>query len=216
MAVLVGVAMFLAEWLREERTRVLIDFMRAHSFAALAGGDELAMSHVPLLVEEGVAGLRLHGHFARANPHWRHLRDGAEVLAAFMGPNAYVSPRCYRAPDVPTWNYGVVQARGRWRREADEEAIGRHLEAIVDHYESFEPVPWSLAEIDPAIPAAFRKGVIVFSIEVTELKGALKLSQDKDVAQQAGVADFLHERGRPADIALAELMRNSMGDVKND
>lgn len=208
--------MFLADWLNEERPGVLIDFMRAHSFAALAGGDELAMSYIPLLVEEGAGGLRLWGHFARTNPHWRHLRDGADVLAAFMGPNAYVSPRCYTAPDVPTWNYGVVQARGRWRREAGEEAIGRHLEQIVDHYESSEPAPWSLAEIDPAITAAFLKGVIVFSIEVTELKGALKLSQDKGRAQRAGVEDFLRERGRPADIALAELMRNSMGDDEDD
>lgn len=204
--------MFLAEWLKEERSRVQIDFIRAHSFAAITGGDELAMSYVPLLVEEGAAGLRLWGHFARSNPHWRHLREGAEVLAAFMGPNAYVSPRCYRTPDVPTWNYGVVQARGRWRREADEGVIGRHLEQIVDHYESFEPMPWSLAEIDPAITAGFRKGVIVFSIEVTEIQGALKLSQDKDRAQRAGVVDFLKERGRPADIALAKLMRNSMGE----
>src|SRR5213595_2517516 len=56
------------------------------------------------------------GHVARANAHWQ--AEGAESVAIFAGPQAYVSPSLYATKAetgkvVPTWNYDVLTAYGR-------------------------------------------------------------------------------------------------------
>ena len=57
-------------------------------------------------------GLKIRGHVARANPHWKQLANGSPVLVMFHGPHTYVSPSWYAdTQSVPTWNYAVVRAR---------------------------------------------------------------------------------------------------------
>jgi predicted FMN-binding regulatory protein PaiB len=54
----------------------------------------------------------LFGHVAKANPHWRYLRERGNATVSFLGPHAYMSPKVY--PDlkrVPTWNYLAVECR---------------------------------------------------------------------------------------------------------
>jgi predicted FMN-binding regulatory protein PaiB len=80
---------------------ILIEAMRAYSFAILFGPQTapeasapLAATHLPLVVrDEGPHGL-LEGHFARANRHWQALA-GRETLVVFSGPHSYVSPTLY-------------------------------------------------------------------------------------------------------------------------
>jgi len=60
------------------------------------------------------------GHMARANPHWRSLEDDGPAIAIFNSADAYISPAWYEEKQltgkvVPTWNYVMVQARGRLR-----------------------------------------------------------------------------------------------------
>ena len=60
------------------------------------------------------------GHFAKPNPHWRHLQAAPRALAMFMGPHAYQSPRIY--PDlqrVPSWNYLTVHCKVQARLVED-------------------------------------------------------------------------------------------------
>ena len=60
------------------------------------GEQGLQVSHLPLLLRgEGEFGT-LYGLFARANPQWRALAAGAEMLVVFRGAEAYVSPGFYR------------------------------------------------------------------------------------------------------------------------
>jgi transcriptional regulator len=60
------------------------------------GENGLQASHVPVLLhrEQGEYGT-LYGHLAKANPQWKDLRDGAEAMLIFAGPDAYVSPGFY-------------------------------------------------------------------------------------------------------------------------
>ena len=72
--------------------------------------------------DEGEHGT-LRGHVARGNPLWRQA--GAQALAVFTGPDAYVSPGWYASKRehgkvVPTWNYTMVQARGALRTVDDK------------------------------------------------------------------------------------------------
>ena len=101
-----------------EDRAALVAFMEANGFATLVshGAGGLSVSHVPLLVEADGQELRLLGHVARNNEHWRALEGADEVLAIFHGPHAYVSPTWYaQHPSVPTWNYAVVHAHGKAR-----------------------------------------------------------------------------------------------------
>lgn len=57
------------------------------------GEQGLQASHLPLLRVRGEGEFgTLYGLFVRANPQWRALAAGAEVLVVFQGAEAYVSP----------------------------------------------------------------------------------------------------------------------------
>jgi len=56
-------------------------------------------------------------HLARANPWWKSVRSGDEVLGLFVAASSYVSPSYYpsrfeQPGVVPTWNYVAVHAHG--------------------------------------------------------------------------------------------------------
>ena len=86
------------------------------------------ISHAPLVFirseNEEATGGQLIGHFARANPHWKHLQNG-KVTAIFHGPSAYITPQWYVKNDVPTWNFATVHVEGRARLIESEEIMIR-------------------------------------------------------------------------------------------
>ncbi len=62
------------------------------------GEQGLQASHLPLLLRPSkVPNGTLYGHFAKANPQWKALQEGAEALVIFAGADAYVSPGFIRA-----------------------------------------------------------------------------------------------------------------------
>jgi len=70
--------------------------MREHPFASLVSTDDEGfpfVTHLPLkLIGQGTQPQVLLGHCARANPHVHYLQARPQVLATFMGPQAYMSP----------------------------------------------------------------------------------------------------------------------------
>ena len=66
----------------------------------------------PKLIGEGDSPSALLGHCARANPHVQYLSARTRVLAGFMGPQAYMSPKADpNLHRVLTWTYLAVHAR---------------------------------------------------------------------------------------------------------
>jgi transcriptional regulator len=188
----------------EDRER-LVDFMRAHAFATLvsAGAAGLDVSHVPLLIDLEGESIRLRGHLARANAQWETLEGARHVTAIFHGPHAYVSPTWYAThPSVPTWNYAVVHAHGsaRLMEEAELHEVVSELSA---KYEAGNRAAWKLSE-QPAPYVSSMLGMIVgFEIEVGEVEGKFKLSQNRPV-EIARVAERLEASGERE---LAAMMR---------
>jgi len=101
---------------RVDDRAALARFMDENGFATLvshaAGG--LSVSHVPLLLEAEGDALRLLGHVARNNDHWRALEAADEVLAIFHGPHAYVSPPGTRS--IPPCPRGITPSCMRTAR----------------------------------------------------------------------------------------------------
>lgn len=202
--------MYTPEAFREDDPARLAALMAAESFALLVTTDAEGRpfaSHLPLFHEPdaGAHGTLL-GHMARANPQWRHFETGAEALAVFSGPHAYVSPSWYAThPSVPTWNYAAVHAYGR-PRLMDEAATRALLARLVATYEAGFAAPWQL-ELPAKYEAMMLKGIVGFEMPVERLEGKFKLSQNRDATDRANVARRLagsdFEDGR----AVARLMR---------
>jgi transcriptional regulator len=153
--------------------------------------------------DEGEHGT-LRGHVARANPLWRQV--GAQALAVFTGPDAYVSPGWYPSKRehgkvVPTWNYTMVQARGTLRAVEDAPWLRALVGRLTEHHEAQQVQPWSVSDAPDDYVQQMLKAIVGIEIVLTSLIGKWKVSQNRSAADREGVAT-----GMP-DAAMAALVR---------
>jgi transcriptional regulator len=182
----------------------LLAHAHEHPFATVTSclGQDIAVSHLPLLVD-GDRGV-LRGHLARDNPQFRHFAEGASVVAVFHGPHGYVSPSVYGAPGVPTWNYVVVHVRGR-ARLLDASGLVKVLD---DSVARFDTSGWRMDPDDDTIRPKLA-AIAGFEIDIEGIEGKWKLSQNRSPEDQAKVIDWL-EKGDDDSRATAALMRARM------
>ena len=200
--------MYIPAAFRETDTAKLHEFIRQHSFALLTSHGEhgLTASHLPLLIapERGPLGT-LVGHFAKANE--QAADAGAEVLAVFSGPHAYISPTWYETPNtVPTWNYVAVHAYGVLRLIEDRTKLARILDEIVTKYEGLRPQPWPF-DAGTDFHQKLLDGIVGFEIEITRLEGKWKLNQNHPIERRQRVIAALNEAGGENNLAVARLMQ---------
>lgn len=177
-----------------------------------AGEQGLQASHLPLLLEphEGEFGT-LYGHFARANPHWRDLATGAEVLVVFSGADGYVHPGWYPAKAehgkvVPTWNYIAVHAWGQAEVFDDPERLLRLVSRLSERHEQGRARPWAVSDAPRAYIDAMLRAIVGFALPIRRIEGKWKLSQNRSAGDQAGVRAGLAESARASDRELAQQM----------
>lgn len=179
------------------------------------GASGLQASHLPLLLEpdEGQFGT-LYGHFARANPQWRDLADGAEALVIFQGPEAYISPSWYAAKAehgkvVPTWNYIAVHAQGRAEVFEDAERLLQLVSRLSDRHETGRAQPWAVSEAPRDYIDGMLRAIVGFALPIEHLQGKWKLGQNRSAADQAGVREGLAASLDPRDRELAARINDS-------
>lgn len=206
--------MYMPASFRQDDLAELHAQMQASPFALLtsAGSDGVQASHLPLLLAPGEGDLgTLYGHFARANPHWRELQDGAEALAVFSGPDAYVSPSWYAAKAehskvVPTWNYIAVHARGPVELIEDPERLLQIVSRLSDRHESGRAQPWAVSDAPRDYIDSMLRAIVGFALPIRRLDGKWKLGQNRSAIDQAGVRDGLAASTEPREQALAARM----------
>ena len=206
--------MYLPSAFRQDDLAELHAQLQASPFALLtsAGAAGVQASHLPLLLapDEGEFGT-LYGHFARANPHWRDLQGGAEALAVFSGPDAYISPGWYPAKAehgkvVPTWNYIAVHARGPVELIEEPERLLQIVSRLSDQHESGRERPWAVSDAPREYIDSMLRAIVGFALPIRRLEGKWKLGQNRSAADQAGVRDGLASSPSPGDRALAARM----------
>ena len=206
--------MYLPSAFRQDDLAELHAQMQASPFALLtsAGAAGVQASHLPLLLapDEGEFGT-LYGHFARANPHWRDLQGGAEALAVFSGPDAYISPGWYPAKAehgkvVPTWNYIAVHARGPVELIEEPERLLQIVSRLSDQHESGRERPWAVSDAPREYIDSMLRAIVGFALPIRRLEGQWKLSQNRQVADRAGVREGLAASDNPRDRELAARM----------
>jgi transcriptional regulator len=174
--------------------------------AVLGGAVQFAYAPVALDTGGGPRG-RIRFHLARVNP--LADLDNAPVRLSFLGPDAYISPDWYETHAlVPTWNYIAVEASGMARR-LDDFAL-RQLLADISASEEVQLAPkppWTMDKMPEHRMTALLGAIRGFEVTLDTLEGKLKLSQDKNAADVAGVIAGLEARGDPASLAVADAMR---------
>lgn len=199
---------------REDDLTAQHEIIRAARLCNLVSqtGEGLIATPLPLLLDpaEGPFGT-LYGHFARANPHWKHAGE-SEALAIFMGPDAYVSPAWYATKAetgkvVPTWNYVAVHAYGPLETFDDADRLLDIVSRLSDRHEAPRANPWAVADAPADYIAGMLKGIVGLRMQITRLDGKRKLSQNRDDADRAGVAEGLAASADPMDRATGALIK---------
>lgn len=208
--------MYLPKHFERQDAQAMAQLLQLHPLATVAwqSADGLTAEHLPMMWERGAGdGARgtLRGHVARANPVWREAAD-AEVLAVFQGPQAYITPSWYpskaeTAKVVPTWNYAVVHLHGRLRITEDAAWLRALVERLTDTHEAAHAHRWQVSDAPADYIEQMLRAIVGIEIEVTQLQGKWKVSQNRSASDRAGVAAGLGSLGDADAMALATLVR---------
>jgi transcriptional regulator len=202
---------------REDRLDVLHALIRAHPLGMLisVGADGSPEANViPMLLDEsrGAQGI-LKCHVARANPQWKMLADNGGVLVVFQGAQSYITPSWYETKVetgkvVPTWNYAMVQVRGQARVHEDRGWLGEQIRQLTRSQEGGREKPWSVDDAPATFIDAQIKGIVGVEIDITSIEGKWKVSQNRPVADRAGVVQGLERENATRDAPdMARLVR---------
>lgn len=190
--------MYLPEHFAQHDPAALHALMAAHPLATLItpSPDGVCADLLPLQRHTHADGrTELRGHVARANPLWQHAH-GQSVLVVFHGPQAYVTPSWYPSKArhgrvVPTWNYTLVQARGPLHAVEDAPWLHELVSQLTHTHEAPRPAPWAVADAPDDYVQSMLRAIVGIRIEVHALRGKWKVSQNRDAADRAGVAEGL-------------------------
>lgn len=190
----------------EEKDRAkLIEFMRQFNFASVVNKTKKRYwaTHLPFLISEKNGEILLRAHMAKANPQWVNFKNDEEVLVIFQEPHAYISTELYETSiSVPTWNYIAVHAYGTPRILSSREDKIKILE---DSFAEFQP---SYQKQWEQLPEKYREdllnGITAFKINVTDIEGKFKLSQNRTKNERGNIISYLSksEDKSKSDIAM--------------
>ena len=186
-------------------------FAKARGFGTLAlnGPEGPLMSHIPFVVSDD--GRRAEFHLVRSNPIARALAVGSRpAMLAVTGPQGYVSPDWYGVEDqVPTWNYIAVHLRGPVAL-APQEGLRAHLDALSARFEDdlAPKAPWTSAKMTDGAMERMMRQIVPAVLEIAQIDGTWKLSQNKPDAVRLAAADGMEAAGlAPETSGLVALMR---------
>ena len=151
---------------------------------------------------------------ARNNDQWRKPSLG-ESLAIVRGPDAYVSPSWYAAKAehgrvVPTWNYVTAHVYGRLVVHDDPAWVEDIVRRLTAKHEAArlaspgQPPAWSVDDAPRAFIEGQLRAIVGLELQITRIEAKAKLSQNRPVADIAGVVAGLSARGDDRSAAAVE------------
>jgi transcriptional regulator len=200
---------------RQEQLEAQHALIRSHPLGLLIshGAQGLEANSIPFLIDPQASKFgTLQAHMARANGQWRSLSAASDVLVVFQGADHYITPGWYETKRetgkvVPTWNYVMVQARGRPRVIEDAAWLRAQIEALTRKHESARPAPWAVGDAPDAFIDMQIKAIVGVEIEIVDIAGKWKASQNRPAADRAGIIAGLEELGGEASREMASIVR---------
>ena len=204
---------------RNEDLPALHALIRERMFGLLIsdGAEGLVANSVPFVLDAGASRLgTLKVHLARANPQWRDLQAQPDVLIVFQGHDHYITPSWYATKRetgkvVPTWNYTMVQAKGR-AKVMDDAWLDQQIEELTQALEQRREAPWVVGDAPADFIAMQRRAIVGVEIEILDIRGKWKTSQNRNAADRAGVIAGLETLGDDESRAMAEIVRETGRD----
>ncbi|NUA29505.1 FMN-binding negative transcriptional regulator [Cupriavidus basilensis] len=206
--------MYIPAHFEETRPELLHDLISTHPLGLLVTQDpagEMVANTIPFLLEadpEGGPGI-LRAHVARSNPLWRESRTDVDSLIVFQGPQTYISPSMYPSKAatgkvVPTWNYIMVQGRGRLHAVEDADWLRAFVTRLSERHEAARPVPWAVSDAPEDFIDATLRAIVGIEIKLGSLRGKWKVSQNRTQADRDGVVYGLRSLGGTEAEAMAK------------
>jgi transcriptional regulator len=189
--------MYIPKVFSENRLDVLHDFIRNHPLALVVTSDYEANLIPMSLYNEGEKGT-LRCHLARGNTQLESLRNAKEVLLVFTGSHGYVTPEVYPSKKthgkaVPTWNYSMVQVRGKPNVIDDTKWVLRQIKDLTEQMEQDRPQPWAVSDAPEEYIQSQLKLIVGVEIVITQIDGKFKVSQNQSDENRQGVETFFRD-----------------------
>jgi len=156
----------------------------------------------------------LMAHVSNHHPLAKKLQQSTNVAVSlvFHGDDAYVSPNDVSAENsqaqmVPTWNYAKVHISGISTEIKDNNDKYSHMAQATNYFEYKERSHivgqeqseyWSLADAPDTAIKHMLNAITVFTVQVNNIEGKLKLSQNKSKQVKEQIAKQLTLRGTSA------------------
>jgi transcriptional regulator len=181
------------------------------------GAEGILANSVPFVLDAAASKLgTLKVHLARANPQWRDLQAQPDVLVVFQGHDHYITPSWYATKQetgkvVPTWNYTMVQAKGR-AKVMDDAWLDQQIKELTQTLEQRREQPWAVGDAPADFIAMQRRAIVGVEIEILDIRGKWKTSQNRNAADRAGVVAGLEAMGDEDSRAMAGIVRETGRD----
>lgn len=193
--------MYLPQHFEESRSDILIELIKQHSFGSLIThiDGELDANHLPF--EYDAEQHVLLAHIAKENPLYHKLRHVTDALVVFHIDQAYVSPNWYAGKlehhrAVPTWNYVVIHVRGKVCFIEDQKKLRGILAKLTRHHEASQSTPWKMTDAPEDYIQDQLQHIVGLKIEIKDMMGKFKLSQNRSIDDAVNVAQALSEQGK--------------------
>ncbi len=107
---------------------------------------------------------------------------------------------------MPTWNYVMVQARGRAKVIDDDAWLAGQIAALTSAQEAGREKPWAVGDAPADFIAMQRRAIVGIEIEIVDIRGKWKASQNRSAADRAGVVAGLEALGDEEALAMAAIV----------
>lgn len=179
--------MYLPQHFEVTSSKEIEAFIKSNPFGQLISTVEsrLFSSHLPFALKQQT----LFCHLAKGNPQWRDI-EKQEVLVSFQGAHDYISPSWYQSPGVPTWNYQAIHIYGKAKIISDNEALRGIVNELTEDHEARFSKPWT-----PQYREKLLEAIIGIEIEIREIQGKYKLSQNRPEIDRKRIIEELNSIG---------------------
>ena len=189
------------------------NFIEKYNFGQLivVDAESLYIAHLPFYLDRtlSVSGSLL-CHVAKANPIWKNIIK-SKISAVFTGPHAYISPRWYPSNNqVPTWNYSAIYVEGR-AKLLTANNLKILLDKLTEKEEMLVPnsVKWTPTEVEHDKYISMSKAIVGIEIEIINITGKLKMSQNRLPEDRQGAIKGLLKTGLPDSLQVASMIEDA-------
>ena len=105
----------------------------------------------------------------------------------------------------------MVQARGKAAIHEDDAWLSTQIAALTAAQEVAQDHPWAVSDAPEDFIALQRRAIVGIEIEIADIRGKWKASQNRNTADRAGVVAGLEALGDAEALAMAAIVRGTAG-----